>query len=576
MSIDKIVQKHYEKKSPQTVLALVAEQLKKKYTLMEQDEGDVQKGTTVLKLPKFKINEKNWGKRLETEDRAIIEQIGANLGGDTPLARVEYLQQFLDEKEEIQGELTVGKVMGTLMFLDIFASIVYEFNASVAGFLFEALFAGIFEGYQIEAKEGGGEAGTTDVVLTIGNATSKQDVEYSFKLLTKGGGPIKGSATDLMNGIRKSSDASETYLIGLKSGDENVMQIDFYEFVISKDTWFNWIGRPDIRDDAVFGEVQFTFGEQVPILQGKIRLGTTSHQGKVIDGEFVRLPPSKSKDREAFDANAAPLIKTSPANPMVLQEPHNLTHVNGTPVEEGEYLIPGEDYKIVAKTGDEKRADFSKASNFNELYAGYLGKDSPHRFGPNDEDFITYVSNGTYKKDDEFFDHLEKLTTFGGDIGPGPAGQFKVGQNYMMKQAPNVDGPHTLVLDRAKFESAAKTYTAVIGDKIYQVFTDMANLVEDVSGYYLGGDVSTRFEYAQAAKNEADRLAKSTEENFKDVEVDEDTRKALEKSARRREASRGAPPMDMSRGVKSPAKEGKEDNLGTLLEMIKRIVKNNP
>ena len=103
MSIDKIVQKHYEKKSPQTVLALVAEQLKKKYTLMEQDEGEVQKGATVLKLPKFKINEKNWGKRLETEDRAIIEQIGANLGGDTPLARVEYLQQFLDEKEEIQG-----------------------------------------------------------------------------------------------------------------------------------------------------------------------------------------------------------------------------------------------------------------------------------------------------------------------------------------------------------------------------------------------------------------------------------------------------------------------------------------
>ena len=146
----------------------------------------------------------------------------------------------------------------------------------------------------------------------------------------------------------------------------------------------------------------------------------------------------------------------------------------------------------------------------------------------------------------------------------------------MTKQAPNVDGPHTLVLDRAKFESAAKAYTAVIGDKIYQVFTDMANLVEDVSGYYLGTDISSRFEYAQAAKNEADRLAKSTEENFKEVEVDEDTRKALEKSARRREASRGAPPMDMSRGVKSPAHEGKESNVNPLLEMIKRIVKNNP
>ena len=477
--------------------------------------------------------------------------------------------------------MTVGKVMGTLMFLDIFASIVYEFNASVAGFLFEALFAGIFEGYQIEAKEGGGEAGTTDVVLTIGNATSKQDVEYSFKLLTKGGGYIKGSATDLMNGIRKSSDASETYLIGLKSGDENVMQIDFYEFVISKETWFNWIGRPDIRPTPVYDIQQFTLGEQTPILKDKARLHASRKEkvpGKIIDGAFMPRTTANARaasKRQYIESGAEEIVAMLP-NPVLLQEPYNLTHVNGTPVKEGEYLIPGEDYKIVAVTSMASKADFSKASNFKELYAGYLGKDNPYRFGPNDEDFITYVSNGTYKKDGEFFDHLEKLTTFGGDIGPGPAGQFKVGQPYMMNQAPGVDGPYTLVLDRAKFESAAKTYTAVIGDKIYQVFTDMANLVEDVSGYYLGADVAARFEYAQAAKNEADRLAKSTEENFKEVEVDEDTRKALEKSARRREATRGAPEMGLGRGVKSPAKEGKEDNLGTLLEMIKRIVKNNP
>ena len=84
-------------------------------------EGGVR---TVLKLPKFKINEKNWGTKLDTEDRAIIEQIGANLEGDDPLSRIDYVNNFLEQQSEIKGDITVGKVMGTLMFLDIFASIV--------------------------------------------------------------------------------------------------------------------------------------------------------------------------------------------------------------------------------------------------------------------------------------------------------------------------------------------------------------------------------------------------------------------------------------------------------------------
>ena len=38
MGIENIVQKHYEKKSPQTVLALIVEQLKQKHTLKEGKE----------------------------------------------------------------------------------------------------------------------------------------------------------------------------------------------------------------------------------------------------------------------------------------------------------------------------------------------------------------------------------------------------------------------------------------------------------------------------------------------------------------------------------------------------------
>ena len=201
--------------------------------IYEQDENEEGGEKTVIKFPKFKINEKHWGKNLNSEDRAVIERIGSQLQGDDPLDRVEYLETFLSEAETVKEDITVGEVMGALMFLDIFASIVFEFNASVAGFLFEALFAGIFEGFQIEAKEGGGEAGTTDVVLNVRpkGKGSKTGVEYSFKLLTDSpSAVIKGSFKDLIDGISKSADSEETYLVVLKSGTEDVMNLDFYEY----------------------------------------------------------------------------------------------------------------------------------------------------------------------------------------------------------------------------------------------------------------------------------------------------------------------------------------------------------
>ena len=503
-------------------------------------EGGVR---TVLKLPKFKINEKNWGTKLDTEDRAIIEQIGANLEGDDPLSRIDYVNRFLESQSEIKGDITVGKVMGTLMFLDIFASIVYEFNASVAGFLFEAMFAGIFEGEQIEAKLGGGEAGTTDVVLYVGKGKSKKGVEYSFKLLGEGATIIQGSASDILSGIKKASDAKEVYLIGLKSEDsKKVMSIDFYEFDVTQQTWFDWIGTVNPRKnikEPIYGEVEFTI-DSAPILKDKVGLAISKYNAKVINDEVVLMPRSGSKARKAFNADPEELIKVFKVNPEALQEPHNLQHVNGTPVKEGEYLIPGEKYKVNGiKEIKIKPNYYDQSSNFYKLYGPLLKKGAFNHTtseGKTFTDFTEYVASDAYKTDTKFFKMLEAapLPAFKGGKG---AGQFTITQNYMKKKA-GTRGPKTVILDRDKFQQAAARYTDVIGDKIYRVFTDMANLVEDVSGYYLGNTVKERFEMGLAAKEEAERLAKSTEENFKEIEVEEDTRKALEKGARRRAASR--------------------------------------
>jgi len=538
-------------------------------------EGGVK---TVLKLPKFKINEKNWGTKLDTEDRAIIEQIGANLEGDDPLSRIDYVNRFLESQSEIKGDITVGKVMGTLMFLDIFASIVYEFNASVAGFLFEAMFAGIFEGEQIEAKLGGGEAGTTDVVLYVGKGKSKKGVEYSFKLLGKGATTIQGSAADILSGIRKASDAKEVYLIGLKSEDsKNVMTIDFYEFDVTKETWFDWIGAP-VKDKVPdIREFEFVFGSEESPEFVKLPAAAKKNVGKMIDGEFVIKPTKvgfKSKSPEEqeqinqaikdyADDTSEELFYTNKWSKAKL----SFTDEQDNPVE---MLIQGQKYKGKASLGT--KLGFKKSQNYVELYGPYLkeGAFEAEVEGEKYTNFDDYVASGAYVKDDRFFDRLALLPAFQGGKGTR---QFIVRQSYLESKGEGVRGPNTVTLDRDKFQQAAARYTNVVGDKIYRVFTDMANLVEDVSGYYLGSTVKERYEMGLAAKEEAGRLAKSTEENFKEIEVEEDTRKALEKSARRRAARRGATSIGTMSDVPIQGRQ-EEAKVIDLNDFSKKILEN--
>ena len=551
------------------------ELINKDIIILEQDEETLatQGGRTVLKLPKFKINEKNWGKTLETDDRAIIERIGAQLKGDDPLDRVEYLQRFLNETESVKSDVKVGEVMGTLMFLDIFASVVFDFNASVAGFLFEALFAGIFEGFQIEAKEGGGEAGTTDVILNVRpkGKGPKSGVEYSFKLLSAANPEIKGSFKDLVDGISKSPDAQETYLVVLKSGDEGRMNLDFYEYDIGQKNWFEWVGVPKVGTAPVLGKTKFNLqkGQYPQMPKGvKITAGR-AEKGKFFNGEYTKRVTKPKDARDAYNKIEAEEVLVIDPSPQAITDEYALTK-DGERVTADDKLIVGQEYEINAVAGTKRVVDYKNSANFVALYGEFL---KPGRFvGPNGEDFLTYVGEGVYKEDPEFFTHPERgLKTLGTYTGKGGAGQFKTRGNYMINH-PNVRGPNQLTLDREKFQAAAASYTSLIGKQIYQVFTDMANLIEDVSGYYLGADVKERFEKGYAAQEEAKRLAKSTEENFKEIEVEEDTRKALAKSAQRRAARRSG--YDTGAGKYGGFEESKvidlKDFSKQILENIKK------
>jgi hypothetical protein len=444
------------------------------------------------------------------------------------------LQQFLTEAEQVSKDITVGEVMGALMFLDIFASVVYEFNASVAGFLFEALFAGIFEGFQIDATEGGGEAGTTDVVLNVKpkGGSGKKGVEYSFKLLSEGGTEIAGSFTDIIDGISKSPGASETYLVVLKSGDKEKITLKFYEYDISKDNWFDWVGAGTYKTQDVVKEVEFTFGDEdapqfIKTLKGLKR--AKMQDGKLVMPLSTKGIKAKPEEEQQQITQANQAYKDLDTEELVVvdvsKRKFKVTDEQGNPTT---LLVQGNKYKVKFVAGKERV--IVPGSNFKTLYADFL---KPGGFvGPDGEDFETYVGTGAYKKDPEFFDKLKTLSTYGGGAG---AGQFVVRQSYM-KEHPDTDGPEILELDRDRFQQAAAEYTNLIGDQIYDIFTKLSELVDDVSGYFLGVKASTRNAFASRAKTKSKELAEAAEENLVAVEDEDTTEKALTKQKYRRMA----------------------------------------
>ena len=89
-----------------------------------------------------------------------------------------------------------------------------------------------------------------------------------------------------------------------------------------------------------------------------------------------------------------------------------------------------------------------------------------------------------------------------------------------MLRHPDVRGPQRLTLDRKRFQAAANAYTELVGKQIFEIFTNLSELVDDVSGYFLGVSANERNRFAKASREKSKELAQSAEENLVDVKSD--------------------------------------------------------
>ena len=475
---------------------------------IQAKEGEEQ-AVPPIKFPKFEISEM-WGKKTGGEDRGIIEQLAESLAGNTVQEKVANLQNFLDAKtEEINaGEVSLNEVIANLMFLEVFASVVFKFNASVAGFLFEALFAGVFSGYQIEAAEADDP---TDAVLNI----SGTEVDYSFKLLAPNG-VVKGSFTDLVNmfSVAPKGQAKPknriVYLVVEKVPVDEGLRLDFYEFEINKDNWFDFIGHEQLGK----GGVAKTATEQVPLVF------------TVADFEDPEF-----KVKGILTPAAGP--KVSKRNTIALGE-----DPKGDKLESGTPLEPGQTYSTMVTRELTGAAAVKRTANFDKLYT----KAGLENIDLGEMDFLTYITKGPdgrapYQDDPNFFERLKQLKSYGTGAG---AGQFLIGAKHYKQKItkPAV----SLTLGRERLFTAATNYTQVIGQQVGAIFNALSALVGGVNGYFLSGDVDKRKQSGKLAVDKATELRDTTDAYIKKQEAEEkaDREKQQRMNVQRRAAAASA------------------------------------
>ena len=478
-----------------------------------------------IRFPSWFINENLWGKDIDTQDRTLITKIGGAISGEnTPIGRAKALQAFLTDAETVKEEITMQEALANLMFLDIFASIVHQFNASVAGFLFEALFAGIFKGEQIEAKEGGGAAGTIDVNLL----TADGKIGYSFKLLSPGGA-IKGSFTDLITGIE--THGLERYLVVIKRGEAgSSLSLEFWEFDITQENWFDWIGH-EMLEQAAEGEY---------VVKKEYILGLKPFQLENIPLEQEIIATTKLRDSytaaqlKKFKLGAQFLARKKEDSPWIVRYGGRLFDEDGKPYPKGTELVPGNNYyyKEITKERSVRSAKFAKkgAGLYRELMEDTEIK---ARFEEaKGKSFREYVDDGDYKTDPDFFGWLKQLGTFqerkADDAGAAEeeelneakeakvkAGQFTVDQQYMINSGKALPGSGTtLTLDRGLLKEAADAYTSVISQQVYDIFNSLSDLIKDINLYYLTDNSTERKTAGKKAGEDAGKLKKNTDEHI--------------------------------------------------------------
>jgi hypothetical protein len=264
----------------------------------------------VLRLPNVMPTEITVGQKPSSEDRAQFEMWMGNIGGGwTPAsdssavaAKLKALTNFFNDPAANLKNTTIPETLSYLMFLNQFVYMLKEFNAAVAGFLWEPFLATLFGGKsrQVPTSEG-------DIAdIRIDEPGGRSGAPVSLKILNSAGN-VKGSFVDLVkhfagyDGKPPGEEMRYVILVKTQSGkNKSVSAVTFYEFNITAQNFFEWIGHPQHRQTFEVKPVSFTLADANK--RGWLKVGSSAPKDFVNgvpagEGNYIWIRTAKSLEK---------------------------------------------------------------------------------------------------------------------------------------------------------------------------------------------------------------------------------------------------------------------------------------
>ena len=342
-AFDKLVAKHFPQAGPlQVLMEMVEKELdgfKPTGLLREAEEqGAATRTYTIHEIPLIPISELGWanneaGEEGETQRSVLENWLKGIKGNDFQ----EKLNNVVDRMKDGFGDIPKGgdvreyirEVMSYLVFLKTLTMAITNFNASAAGFNFEAFLSALMGGEQIAAQ---GAKTIADFTAQINGET----VPVSLKLYTKL--IVGGSFFDLSNDLispkgdwaswansPKYQGGAMRYVVCDKQFEEGVEgdpltkkgNVNFYQFDISRANLFEMFAVAGKKtQNVITSERGFMerltawdlggHGPDVP------KIGMKDKEGKIVDlpAKSAKGDPNELADKlaEYLVARAAPIM----------------------------------------------------------------------------------------------------------------------------------------------------------------------------------------------------------------------------------------------------------------------------
>tara|TARA_Y100000034_G_scaffold12262_1_gene12903 strand:- start:165 stop:1952 length:1788 start_codon:yes stop_codon:yes gene_type:complete len=280
----------------------------------------------VLRLPSVIPTEISVGQNPGSEDRKQFELWMKNIGGlynsgndeSAVSTKIKTITAFFKNPAENLKNTTVPETLSYLMFLNQFVWMLKEFNASVAGFLWEPFLAALFEGDSKQVPTSEGDISDIRII------TPDTEEDISLKILNRIGS-VKGSFSDLVNHFAEGGKVMR-YVIVVKDQsavEKKISSVNFYEFDIDVDNFFSWIGSVAHEEKQIPKRVErFTF---LPISRAN-RAGiywTWGAAGSPKSGKGIYLWIRHSKQHGGHKTQQEKWLrlgkKVDPNNPNLIQ-----------------------------------------------------------------------------------------------------------------------------------------------------------------------------------------------------------------------------------------------------------------